>query len=402
MTASRANTLMVILAIAASSGLLANDIFLPLLPLLTDALGVSVPDTQLLLMHFLVVMGLTQLVYPVLSDHLGRKQTLFLGLIFFCGASVALVWANTFAHIILWRSLQAIGAGLCLSMSRVIMRTQLPPEESRRGFMLVATIMGIMPATAPILGFFLYGAFGLQACFIFSAIFAFIIFIFVWHLAPAENTTIRSHITPTYFTGYKQITSSKQFWIYANTPCFAYAAYFSYVCVSPYLLERHGLSVAVIAFSYSVLSTTYFLGSISAKRLAARHGIEQALTVGYCFFLAGGLWVWAELAQETFSPIRCVLAMSILTLGNGFLLPLGTAATLEVPSPRPILLPAMLGFFQFCIAAGAAYLASRPMLTDVSHVGSFIAFITSVAFAANILSRYLQRASVRGLLKKAS
>lgn len=384
------NRLAMILAIAASSGLLANDLFLPLLPTVKDLFDVSAAETQLLLIHFLFAMGLTQLFYPALAGVLGKRRALLLGLFIFSVASLALVLAKTFEQLILLRTLQAIGAGLCLALSRVIMRAQMHPEEAHRGFVTMATVMGIMPAAAPMLGFVLNWAFGLKACFVAGAVFSLstIALISTLKMIRADGESQREQHAESYGCRYVRIAASKEFWRYAIVPCFAYAAYFTYICASPYLLELGNLSVLAIAASYGILSFTYVLGSFFARRLAAHHGVDTALFLGHAFFLAGGLWAGIEFMQSQIVPLRCILAMSLLTLGNGFLLPLGTAATLSTSTSGPTLVPAVLGFFQFCIAAGSAYLSNRLMGRDIAHVGLLIASISMLAFGVCFYGRY--------------
>lgn len=385
--------LSMVLSIAASSGLLANDLFLPLLPAIKNLFDVGIVETQLLLIHFLFVMGLTQLAYPMLIRILGKRNTLLLGLLVFGAASLSLILARTFEHLILLRTLQAFGAGLCLALSRVILRSQMSPEEAHRGFIMMATVMGIMPAAAPLLGFALNEAFNLKACFIAGTVFSLSIstLISALKMIGAEDQDQKSQSLGSYVGKYTQIVVSREFWHYAIIPCFAYAAYFSYICVSPYFLELGGLSTSSVAASYAALSFTYVLGSFLARKLVTHHGVDTSLFLGHVFFLAGGLWTSLEFIYNPTAPLQCVLAMSLLTLGNGFLLPLGTAATLSTNSSTPALLPAVLGFFQFCIAASCAYVAGLLMSHDMGRVGLLIASISVVAFAVSSYDRYFGR-----------
>lgn len=392
-----------LLATIATSALLANDIFLPLLPQFKNTWNIDATNTVFLLVHFLMMMGIAHLLYPTLIYRMGRRRVLILGLVLFSLASFALASIPDYQFVLFWRSLQAVGVSLCLALSRVIMRAVLPPEQATRGFLLMATLMGIMPAVAPLLGFMLYSAVGLEACFLLTALFALICAAAVMYWVPADSPSENSGMPDNrgYLTGFAEILASRRFWRYASVPTFAYAAYFSYVCASPYLLERSGLSTAEIALSYIELSMTYLVGSFIARRLSKAGSVEGAISLGYLFFVVGGLGLWWELEQASFSPIRCVLEMSVLTLGNGFLLPLGTAGTLGVSNCRPMLLPATLGFFQFGIAAGMAFCVSHFLTADIAMVGRIIALVTVMGFTSNLWVRYFERSRALVAAEKA-
>lgn len=384
--------MVLLLASVSTIGLLSNDIFLPLLPILQGFWSVNSANSVLLLVHFLMVMGLTQLFYPLLIDRLGQRRVLLLGLGLCLVASLVLSASSEFDDVLRWRTMQAVGVALSLALSRVILRTRLPAEQAARGFMLMASFMGVMPAVAPVLGFALYEVLGVRACFIFTALFSCCAIggVTYWVRRDRPQRSDGAHKQNTYLAGYREILAAWKFWRYASVPTFAYAAYFSYVCASPYLLERGGLSVREIAYSYIVLSATYLLGTLVARRITRKRCAEAAITLGYALFLIGGLGVWWQLEQPLIAPLGCITAMSVLTLGNGFLLPFGTAATLGVSVHQPMLLPALLGFMQFCTAAAVAFVASRLLLADPAAVGRLMAVIVTGGFVLNTLIRYFE------------
>ena len=71
------------LVLATSLGPLSIHIFLPAVPLLRDAFGVSAGLAQLALTSSMIAMGLSMLGYGPLSDRFGRRPVLVAGHLLF-------------------------------------------------------------------------------------------------------------------------------------------------------------------------------------------------------------------------------------------------------------------------------------------------------------------------------
>ncbi len=148
-------------------------------------------------------------------------------------------------------------------------------------------------------------------------------------------------------------------------------------------------------------SFLHFLGATLARRHAKLLGVESAISLGYIFFLAGGIFFWLTILQPNFSAAQMIAAMSVLTLGNGFLLPIGTTATFSVDAGRAIFPAAMLGFFQFSIAAISAFVASALLVRGNNLVGAMLACIVLIAFGVNLIIRRQEHTNVRAVTQKA-
>ena len=64
------------------------DMYLPALPAIEEALDVSVSAAQITLVAYFLAYGVSQLVYGPLSDQIGRKKTLAIGMSIFCVGAV--------------------------------------------------------------------------------------------------------------------------------------------------------------------------------------------------------------------------------------------------------------------------------------------------------------------------
>src|SRR5690349_7371721 len=69
---------------------LAMDIYLPVVPLMPEALGTSPSVIQLTLSLYMVTLGLGQIVFGPIADRIGRLPVLLGGGLLFAAASIAL------------------------------------------------------------------------------------------------------------------------------------------------------------------------------------------------------------------------------------------------------------------------------------------------------------------------
>src|ERR1700751_6102272 len=119
------------LALASISliGPLAVHLFMPVIPAVKAALGLSEATAQLTFSVALFGMAFATLFYGSLSDRYGRRPVLLSGLGLFLIGSVISVLAETATMLVLGRLVQAIGAGCALTLVRAIARDAYRAEQ---------------------------------------------------------------------------------------------------------------------------------------------------------------------------------------------------------------------------------------------------------------------------------
>jgi len=395
--------LITILGMMSSSGLLANDIFLPVLPQMSSSLNASPQNIQLMLILFLLAMGVSQLIYVQLSNALGRRTVLLSGMVIFFLSSLSLVFLDNYENLLLVRVLQGIGACSGIALARAIVGDMYSGDRGAGVIIVLSTIMGVMPGAAPLLGSVLTEFLGWKSNLVFTAIYAFVLWLIILVALPESRGKEQRQATSIIdlLKQYMDLGISAKFWKYASVPCFAYAAYFSYVVESAFILERQGLSIYTIGLSYIPLSITYVIASVMARRILHSKGADYGLKIGYLFFWLGGVSIFLVqyyqpgAGQDVLlsNAVLTVTSMAILTFGNGFLLPLGTMSTLINNVNKNGLTPALLGFFQFVIAALVAQMTVSISGHDPVIFGFIIVIIASAGISVNyyFMSRMAKR-----------
>jgi len=106
----RDRILILILGALMAFGPLSIDLYLPSFPLIAARFSVSPARVELSLASFFIGLALGQLLYGPLSDRLGRRPTVLLGLSIYAIASMACAFAQSLEFLIIARFIQAIGA----------------------------------------------------------------------------------------------------------------------------------------------------------------------------------------------------------------------------------------------------------------------------------------------------
>jgi len=129
------------------------DILLPALPEIGATLGVpDVSNLPLVVTVFMLGMAIGQLVWGPLSDRLGRRRPLFLGLTLFVLATIAALTTQSFSQLLAARFLQGIGGSVGRIIVTAIVRDLFVGREMARVISMVMLVFILVPILAPSIG----------------------------------------------------------------------------------------------------------------------------------------------------------------------------------------------------------------------------------------------------------
>lgn len=129
------------------------DALLPALRLIEAEVGVSPPlSTQHLVSLFVFGMVFGELLFGPLSDAIGRKKALVLGLCIYATGTVLAMLAGSLEMIILGRILQGVGVSGPKIATRAMIRDQFEGDAMARVMSFMFTLFILIPMLAPALG----------------------------------------------------------------------------------------------------------------------------------------------------------------------------------------------------------------------------------------------------------
>lgn len=364
-------------------GLISTDIFLPALPSMSQFYHSSEENIQSCIAIFLFGISVTQLIYGPLTDSLGRKKVLLAGLTVWLAATIGIFFSSTINELLILRLFQGIGACAGITISRAIISDKLDREEAGNLYLTIFPFVGMSPAIAPMIGGILDDHFGWKSCFLFLTVFIvitlFLCLFFLDESLPKEKRQPLHHATLARNT--IEVLRHRKFLYFAAVPCFAYAIYFAYIVESPFILTSLGLDDKYVGYTYFTLSLTYVLGNITAKKISRKIGAENAIAKGYQIFLIGGCCFALQMFVSNLPILTSIASISILTFGNGFLLPLGTACAISSKSDLSGTASGIMGCLQLGSAALSSFLIGIISQHQASTTGMLIAASSVLGFS---------------------
>ncbi len=165
-------------------GPLAVHLFMPVIPAVKAALGLSDAMAQLTFSIALFGMAFATLFYGSLSDRYGRRPVLLSGLCLFLIGSAISALANSMLPLVVGRFIQAVGAGCGVTLVRAIAQDVYGPSRLVKAIAYLTMAYTIGPMISPIVGGVLIDAFGWRSVFGFAltvgAVIAFIAYVAVF------------------------------------------------------------------------------------------------------------------------------------------------------------------------------------------------------------------------------
>jgi DHA1 family bicyclomycin/chloramphenicol resistance-like MFS transporter len=349
--------LIVLLGSITAIGPLSIDTYLPAFPTIARKLDTSASSVQLTLTACLAGLALGQLVAGSLSDRLGRRLPILLGLSGYVAASLLCAVAPDVATLAGLRFLQGLCGAAGLVVCQAVVRDMYSGAAAVRVFSSLMLVIGVAPILAPVLGGQLLALFSWRGIFVALAVIGAVVLLAVAtrlpETLPPERRDRRGlrHTLATL----RRLLGLREFMGYAVASSLTFATVFAYVSGSSFVLQDiYGLSPTM----FSIVFGANGIGLIAASQVNARlvgrlepltilRGalltLAAATLVLLAVILAGGLGAWAVMVP-LFVVVCCF----------AFALPNATALALADHPEVAGAASALLGVIQFVSGAAIA------------------------------------------------
>ncbi|GAA5108407.1 multidrug effflux MFS transporter [Bartonella jaculi] len=380
----------ILIVCLSTGGLISTDIFLPALEDMRQYYQVTESKIQSAVAIFLFALAIGQLVYGPLSDNFGRKKTLLFGLFLWLFTTLGVIYTANIQTFLALRFFQGLGACAGIVLSRAIINDLFDKKAAGKLYLVVFPFIGMSPALAPLVGGLLVQVFHWHATFIFLGLFILLTillccFVLTETLPPQKRQRFS---LKGFLKGSLGVIKNKQFIFYALIPCFSYATYFAYIVESPFLLTTLGLSPVYIGYSYIGVSLPYIIGNLVARWFFKRESMERTVWRGYIIFVIGGILFALQMYVSPWPLVTSFVAIAVLTFGNGFLLPLGTALAISSHPQAAGAASGMMGALQLGSAALSAAVIGRISGHNPRVMATLLAACCLIGFIIYIRKAY--------------
>jgi len=378
--------LTLILGALSAFGPLSMDMYLPGLPSLTRDLGASASAGQLTLTGCMLGIAAGQLFTGPLSDSLGRRRPLLVGLAGYVAASLACAAAPTIWALIVLRFIQGAVGGAGVVIARAVVRDLFSGTAAARVFALLMAVTGVAPVFAPLIGGQALAVTSWRGIFVLLAAIGIPLLLatLVWlpETLPAEGRhggglriTLRT---------FRRLLSDRSFMPPATSFALACAAMFAYIAGASFVLEDvYGTSPQAFSLVFAVNSAGLVAMSQVGARMVGRVGAPALLRYGVLGVAIGSIGVLAATIVHS-GLVPLLIALFVMVSFIGIVFPNATATALADQEGALGSASALLGMGQFGTGALVAPLVGVAGSANPLPMGIVIGVCGLSALAVNL------------------
>jgi DHA1 family bicyclomycin/chloramphenicol resistance-like MFS transporter len=361
----RPNTFALTALLAALTALapLSTDLYLPTLPDIGRAFGVSPSQVQLTLSAYLIGFALGQIGYGPISDWYGRRSGLLVALACYCIGSLICMLAPSIEVLIGARVLQAFGGSGAIVLARAVVRDFYSGARAGKELSMIGLVMAFGPVSAPLIGGALHALFGWRSAFAALLAFGLALTVTVARKLP-ETLTERPDVSlslSSMLAGYRDLIRIRDFNLYLMIGATSYTGLIAWLAAVPFIYhDRYGLTPFMLSVAIAGSAVGYLIGTSIATRIVVRAGIVRTMSMGAAVMLVGALAICAAVALDFDSVVFVAIAVGINLVGFGLLFPQAIAGGLSCAAGRAGAASSLLGFApQVSAAILSAWVVSK-------------------------------------------
>ncbi|MFV0459147.1 MAG: multidrug effflux MFS transporter [Actinomycetales bacterium] len=344
--------LVLVLGLLIALGPLTIDMYLPALPDVGQELQATDSQVQLTLSGIMVGLAFGQLIIGPISDAVGRRRPLLIGITAHAGLSLLCALAPSIALLTTTRVVQGF-AGAAISVTAMAVVRDLFAGRAAASLMShLMLVLGIAPVLAPTLGGYLLTVTSWRGIFLVLAAVAAMLVALAW-FGLGETLPVsrrRPARIPTILATYRSLFADRVFLGLVLLAGLMMATLFAYVSGSPFVLQGvYGMDNQSFGLVFGVIAMGMVVATQLNPFLLRRYAPQQVLTGAIIVAMAAtAVLVIAAVAR---AGLPLLLACMFLAISMcAFVFPNAPAVALTRHGEAAGTAAAMLGAAQFGIA----------------------------------------------------
>jgi len=295
---------------------LSETIYTPSLPDIAHALRTSDSMVEYTLTIFLFGFAVGVLLWGNLSDRIGRRPALLMGLLIYLLGCIGCWFSTNITMLMVCRFIQAFGGSTGSVLGQAIARDSFKSHERGKVFSTIAIALSCAPALGPIIGGFTDQYFGWTAVFIVLFILGSYTISQVFLKLPETNKMLKKTNARDLIKGATTVLTDKRVLSFGFLVGTANGILFSLYSEAPfYMIEMLGLTPGEYGSLYFFIGVTFIAGGWLSRSLNIRKYTQETLLLIGNAIIFCGVSIWTVCAYIGFIDISYGTASVILTMG---------------------------------------------------------------------------------------
>ncbi|MEO6090004.1 MAG: multidrug effflux MFS transporter [Umezawaea sp.] len=362
-------------------GPMSIDMYLPAFPGMATELGATAPQIQLSLTTFIIGLALGQLLAGPVSDAIGRRKPLLVGLATYITFSLLCAIAPTALALAGLRFIQALGVAAGFVVATAVARDLFSGLAMAKFMSLLMLVNGLGPVIAPVLGGQILRLTSWRGTFLVLAIIGAILLAVLAFALPEthrEENRAPANFRNTLKT-FGNLLGDRYFVGYALAASFALGSLFAYVSGASFVLQGvFGLTPQQFSLIFGLNSLGILLAGSLNTWLTGRLMPRTLLKSGLVLATTGGLGLLAAGLTNTGLP-TFLPALFLLTTSVGVLLPNAATLAMNRHPEAAGSASALLGVLQFLAGGLIAPVVGAAGTDSVLPMAAVMAALTTAA-----------------------
>lgn len=325
---------------------LSTDIYLPAMPTMaTDLHG----NVELTITGFLVGFTIAQLIWGPISDHLGRRKPLFIGMVLFIIGSAGCAMSTSITQIVFWRVFQALGACTGPMLARAMIRDLFARTRAAQMLSTLVLIMAIAPIAGPLIGGQIIRLSTWHAVFWLLVLIGALMCVSLCWLPETlpEAKRVKASLTGA-FRNYRSLLSNGRFMRYTLSLTFYYVGAYAFITGSPFVyISYYHVDPQHYGWLFALNIVGVMAMSVVNRRLVQRHPLEQLLKYATMLAALAAVALALLVKLESGGIVAIIITIFLLFSMNGIIAATSTAAALDAVPNIADSASALIGALQY-------------------------------------------------------
>lgn len=322
MAKQHTGTLLIMITVIATLMQICTDVYTPSIPAIAHDLGGTIGQAQLTMAYFIAGVAVTNLIYGPLSEGIGRRWTLVIGISIGVIGVIICLCAYSITMMQFGRLIQGCGLGATAALWRSIFRDTFSGEELARRASYLVNFIILSVILAPFIGGYFEQYLGWHATFIFMLCWMLFILFFIMFKFKETSQHHGKHRLKLQFVfkSYLELLTNRLFVTYTLMIFLTYGGLFAWITAGPAVLI-HGLGVKPVYFGYLMIATGVATGVASTlnARLLKYFSLHRVLILGLGLMSIAGISLLILDALFDTQVIFVLIAAVLFVFGSSLL-----------------------------------------------------------------------------------